>query len=74
MGLNKRSNRICQRNDGFDNNCVLDLREKKWVLNEHWNRICQKNDRFDNNGVSDLIKEREKKDGFWTNNGIEFAQ
>ena len=29
---------------------------------------------FDSNGVSDLIGKREKKDGFWTNGGIEICQ
>ena len=36
--------------------------------------FAKKNDGFDSNGVSDLIGEREKKDGFWTNGGIEFAK
>ena len=36
--------------------------------------ICQKNDGFDGNSVSNLIEEREKKNGFWTNGGIEFAK
>ena len=37
---------ICQKNDGFDSNGVLDLigkrKKKRWVLNERWNRICPK--------------------------------
>ena len=36
-------------------------------------KFAKKNDGFDSNGVSDLI-EREEKDGFWTNGGIEFAK
>ena len=32
---------ICQKNDGFDSNGVLDLigkrKKKRWVLNEWWN-------------------------------------
>ena len=37
-------------------------------------KFAKKNDGFDSNGVSDLIREREKKDGFWTNSGIEICQ
>ena len=70
--MNKRWNRICQTNDGFDSNGVLDLSKKnRWVLNERWIRICQKNYGFDNKSVLDL---REKKDGFRTSGGIEFAK
>ena len=43
-------------------------------MEERWNRNLPKKDGFDSNGVSDLIGEREEKDGFWTNGGIEFAQ
>ena len=35
-------------------------------------KFAKKNDGFDSNSVSDLIGEREKKDGFWMNGGLEF--
>ena len=67
---------ICQKNDGFDSNGVLDLirkREKKrWVLKQRWNSNLPKKDGFDSNGALDLLGEREKKDGFWMNGGLEF--
>ena len=37
-------------------------------------KFAKNNDGFDSNGVSDLIGERKKKDGFWTNGGIDFAE
>ena len=37
-------------------------------------KFAKKNDGFDGSSVSNLIEEREKKNGFWTNGGIEFAK
>ncbi len=35
-------------------------------------KFAKKNDGFDSNGIIHLLGEREKKDGFWTNGGLEF--
>ena len=60
---------------GFGRTFVRKKREKRWVLDKRWIKIqVKKKDGFDSNGVSDLIREREKKDGFWTNSGIEICQ
>ena len=37
-------------------------------------KFAKKNNGFDGNSISNLIEEREKKNGFWTNGGIEFAK